>query len=247
MDMSVMGFVNLVIVNVMIWVGLSYFWSFWTHKLFKPWLWLEQKKRGLIAKSVERRERRYRDRARYYSIFFAMEQVERGEVAGSFVMAGVEDSDLVGLLRGQCPEREMWVMGPMAATEVEVEHENCQGEVTSERASIDFAPEAEVRRILPEGEKNHVLVGKVGERVGELEGAVALALIDCVEYEVVLASLRKIYPLMSAGGIMIVHSYNHSWEGVRRAVDQFVAGIPEGVLPLPDMYGSVGMVRGSYK
>ena len=239
-----MGFVNLVIVNVMIWVGLSYFWSFWTHKLFKPWLWLEQKKRGLIAKSVERR---YRDRARYYSIFFAMEQVERGEVAGSFVMAGVEDSDLVGLLRGQCPEREMWVMGPMAATEVEVEHENCQGEVTSERASIDFAPEAEVRRILPEGEKNHVLVGKVGERVGELEGAVALALIDCVEYEVVLASLRKIYPLMSAGGIMIVHSYNHSWEGVRRAVDQFVAGIPEGVLPLPDMYGSVGMVRGSYK
>ena len=247
MDMSVMGFVNLVIVNVMIWVGLSYFWSFWTHKLFKPWLWLEQKKRGLIAKSVERRERRYRDRARYYSIFFAMEQVERGEVAGSFVMAGVEDSDLVGLLRGQCPEREMWVMGPMAATEVEVEHENCQGEVTSERASIDFAPEAEVRRILPEGEKNHVLVGKVGERVGELEGGVALALIDCVEYEVVLASLRKIYPLMSAGGIMIVHSYNHSWEGVRRAVDQFVAGIPEGVLPLPDMYGSVGMVRGSYK
>ncbi|MBQ2322787.1 MAG: hypothetical protein II375_09595 [Bacteroidales bacterium] len=247
MDMSVMGFVNLVIVNVMIWVGLSYFWSFWTHKLFKPWLWLEQKKRGLIAKSVERRERRYRDRARYYSIFFAMEQVERGEVAGSFVMAGVEDSDLVGLLRGQCPEREMWVMGPMAATEVEVEHENCQGEVTSERASIDYAPEAEVRRILPEGEKNHVLVGKVGERVGELEGAVALALIDCVEYEVVLASLRKIYPLMSAGGIMIVHSYNHSWEGVRRAVDQFMAGVPEGVLPLPDMYGSVGMVRGSYK
>lgn len=242
-----MGFVNLVIVNVMIWVGLSYFWSFWTHKLFKPWLWLEQKKRGLIAKSVERRERRYRDRARYYSIFFAMEQVERGEVAGSFVMAGVEDADLVGLLRGQCPEREMWVMGPMAATEVEVEHENCQGEVTSERASIDFAPEAEVRRILPEGEKNHVLVGKVGERVGELEGAVALALIDCVEYEVVLASLRKIYPLMSAGGIMIVHSYNHSWEGVRRAVDQFMAGVPEGVLPLPDMYGSVGMVRGSYK
>lgn len=247
MDMSVMGFVNLVIVNVMIWVGLSYFWSFWTHKLFKPWLWLEQKKRGLIAKSVERRERRYRDRARYYSIFFAMEQVERGEVAGSFVMAGVEDSDLVGLLRGQCPEREMWVMGPMAATEVEVEHENCQGEVTSERASIDFAPEAEVRRIMPEGGKNHVLVGSVGEMVGELEGPVALALIDCVEYDVVLASLRKIYPLMSAGGIMIVHSYNHSWEGVRRAVDQFMAGVPEGVLPLPDMYGSVGMVRGSYK
>lgn len=242
-----MGFVNLVIVNVMIWVGLSYFWSFWTHKLFKPWLWLEQKKRGLIAKSVERRERRYRDRARYYSIFFAMEQVERGEVAGSFVMAGVEDSDLVGLLRGQCPEREMWVMGPMTATEVEVEHENCQGEVTSERASIDFAPEAEVRRIMPEGGKNHVLVGSVGELVGELEGPVALALIDCVEYDVVLASLRKIYPLMSAGGIMIVHSYNHSWEGVRRAVDQFMAGVPEGVLPLPDMYGSVGMVRGSYK
>ncbi len=243
--MGTMGIINLVIVNIIIWVALSYFWSFWTHRLFKPWLWLELKKRGLISKSVERRERGYKDRARYYSIFFAMEQVERQEVSGSFVMAGVEDSDLVGLLRGQCPEREMWVMGPMAATEVEIEHENCQGVVSSEKVSIDFAPEAEVRSIMPEGEKNHVMVGSVGERIAEVEGSVALALIDCVEYEVVLRVLRKVYPLMSAGGIIIVHSYNHSWEGVKRAVDQFVAGIPEGVLPLPDMYGSVGIVRGS--
>ena len=98
---------------------------------------------------------------------------------------------------------------------------------------------------MPGGEKNHVMVGSVGERIAEVEGSVALALIDCVEYEVVLRVLRKVYPLMSAGGIIIVHSYNHSWEGVKRAVDQFVAGIPEGVLPLPDMYGSVGIVRGS--
>ncbi len=242
--MGIMTIINIVIINIIIWVGLSYFWSFWTHRLFKPWQWLELKKRGMTAKDVESRERRFKDRARYYSIFFAMEQVERQEVAGQFVMAGVEEADLVGLLRSQCPEREMWAIGPLEASSVTVVHENCQGEVTEETVNVDFAAEEEVRRLMPDGPLNHVVKGNIVEGVGSVKGAVALALIDSVEYEGVMASMKALYPLLPAGGIMIIHSYNHSWDGVRKAVDQFMAGVPEGVVPLPDMYGSVAIVRG---
>ncbi len=244
--MNIITIINIVIVNIIVWVALSYFWSFWTHRLFKPWEWLELRKRGLIAKNVESKERRYKDRARYYSIFFAMEQVERQEVAGQFVMAGVEDADLVGLLRCQCPEREMWVIGPLSASTVVMEHENCQGEVSEERVDIDFADEGEVRKIMGEGKLSHVVKSAVSEGVETIKGNVALALVDCVEYDVVLKTLRTLYPLMSEGGIIIVHSYNHSWEGVRKAVDEFMASIPEGLLPLPDMYGSVGIVKGDW-
>lgn len=241
--MSIIGIVNIIIVNIIAWAALSYFWSFWTHRLFKPWLWLELRKRKMIAADVERRERKSRDRARYYSVFFAMEQVERGEVPGGFVMAGVEDADLVSLLRRQCPEREVWALGPLEATTVSVAHENCQGETTSETVAVDFAPEAEVRRILPDGPQNHVVKGPVAEGLAQVGGPVALALVDCVEHDTVLASLRHLYPLLPPGGIIIVHSYNHTWEGVRRVTDEFVAGVPEGIVPLPDIYGSVALVR----
>lgn len=239
-----MIYVNLIIINVIIWVALSYFWSFWTHKVFKPWAWLELKKRKLIDEEVMKRERVFKDRVRYYSYFFAMEQVERTEVPGSFVMAGVEEADLVALLRRQCPEREMWAIGPMAATEVTLEHENCQGEISTEPVAVDFVAEEEVRRLMPEDGRNHVVKGRVADLIGQVESAVALAMIDCVEHDTVLQSLRTLYPLMSRGGIIIIHSYNHSWDGVRKAVDTFCAGIPEGIVPLPDMYGSVAIAIG---
>lgn len=236
-----MIYVNIIIINIVILVGLSYFWSFWTHKVFKPWGWLEQKKRGLLKTDVMRRERVYKDRVRYYSYFFCMEQVERHETAGSFVMAGLEDADLIGLLRNQCPEREMWAIGPMEATEVTLIHENCQGEVSNEPVSVDYVAETEVRKLMPEDAKNHVLKGSVAELVGKVTGPVALAAIDCVEYDGVTAALSHLRPLMSKGGIIMVHSYNHTWEGVRRAVDDFCAASGDGLVPLADMYGSVAI------
>ncbi len=239
-----MIYVNIIIINIIALVGLSYFWSFWTHKVFKPWGWLELKKRGLVMADVARRERTYKDRVRYYAYFFSMEQVERTETSGSFVMAGLEDADLIGLLRSQCPEREMWAIGPMEATEVSLLHENCQGEVSNDPVSVDFVEEAEVRRLMPEGERNHVLKGRVAEQVERVTGPVALAAIDCVEYDGVMASLRHLRPLMSEGGIMIVHSYNHTWDGVRRAVDEFCSWSGDGIVPLPDMYGSVAIAVG---
>lgn len=236
-----MFYVNIIIVNLIAWVALSYFWSLWTHKVFKPWAWLELKKRGLMSSKVAGMERKYKDRVRFYAYFFAMEQVERRGVEGSFVMAGLEDAELLSLLRLQCPERDIWVAAPLEATEVTLIHENCQGEVSNDPVAVDFVDEEEVRQILPEGPKNHVLKGSVTELIGQVEGPVALALVDCVEYDGVLAALRHLYPLVPEGGLIIVHSHNHTWEGVRRAVDDFVAGIPEALVPLPDMYGSVAI------
>lgn len=239
-----MFYLNVIIVNIMAWVALSYFWSLWTHKVFKPWAWLELKKRGLVNSTVARRERSFKDRVRFYAYFFAMEQVERREVGGSFVFAGLEDAQLLELLRLQCPERFLWVVAPLQPSQVTLIHENCQGEISNDPVSVDFVPEDEVLSILSESGKAKVVKGTVASLVSQVDGPVALALVDCVEYDAVLAALKHLYPLVSEGGIIIVHSYNHSWEGVRKAVDDFSAAIPESLVPLPDMYGSVAIAKG---
>lgn len=239
-----MFYVNIIIVNIIIWLALSYFWSLWTHKVFKPWAWLELRKRGLVSATVARAERTFKDRVRFYAYFFAMEQVERREVAGAFVFAGLEDAALLQMLRLQCPERELWVVAPLEPSEVSLIHENCQGEVSNDPVSVDFVPEDVVLGIMADSPKSHVLKGSVLSLVAKVEGPVALALIDCVEYDAVTEALNRLYPLVPEGGFIIIHSYNHSWEGVRKAVDDFVAGIPESIVPLPDMYGSVAIAVG---
>lgn len=241
--MSFIAIANIIIVNVIAWVCLSYFWSFWTHRLFKPWGWQEKRKRKLLAASVERAERGAKDRVRYYAHFFAMEQVERQEVAGDFAMVGVEDASLLDLLRQQCPQRHLWAVGPMEATSVTIRHENCQGEVSEETVALDFVPEADVRRIMPEGELNHVLPGAVGAKVCDIDRPLALVSVDCVEHDDLKLALEHLYGLLQPGGVMIVHSYEHTWPGVRAAVDTFMARIPEGFVQMPDMYGSIALVK----
>ena len=251
-----MFYVNIVIVNLLAWFALSYFWSFWTHKVFKPWGWLEMHKRRLIPKRVEHDERRCKDRVRYYTVFFCLEQVERYGVGGELVVLGADDVSLVALLREVSPERTVRVVGPMEATSVTVRRENCQGEVSEETVQLDFAAEKEVRGVLGgDASRGIVVKGSVSECVSEcvsggvsggvsgLGGCIALALIDSVDYDELLSALGAVYSRLSPGGMMIVHSYNHDWEAVRRAVDVFSAGVKERFVPVADMYGSVVLAK----
>jgi hypothetical protein len=52
-------------------------------------------------------------------------------------------------------------------------------------------------------------------------GPVALAHIDCDWYESVKVCIARIYPLLSAGGIMVFDDYR-SYSGCRTAVDEFL-------------------------
>ena len=67
--------------------------------------------------------------------------------------------------------------------------------------------------------------------------------LDCDLYEPMKAGLAFFYPRLSPGGLLILHDYaNPHWAGVKQAVDEFVLGIPEGVVVLADKAGTA-MVR----
>ena len=72
------------------------------------------------------------------------------------------------------------------------------------------------------------------------DGSYCLVHIDCDLYAPTRSALEYFYPRMVPGGFMIVHDYSSlHWNGAENAVDQFFAGKPEAVVPLPDGAGSV--------
>ena len=158
--MTTMGIINLIIINAMIWVGLSYFWSFWTHKLFKPWGWLELRKRKMVNAEVDKAERRCKDRVRFYAHFFAMQQVEQNETEGAFVVAGVEEPLILRTLRNQCPNRALWALGMPTSIDaptaelLELMHHDKQ----NDGAQINFTLLPEVGEVLVNqtADENHL-------------------------------------------------------------------------------------------
>jgi O-methyltransferase len=71
----------------------------------------------------------------------------------------------------------------------------------------------------------------------------AFVSIDVDLYKPTLAGLQFFYHRLAAGGVIMVHDYNHNWEGTKRAVDEFITSIPEGLVELPDWQGTALIIK----
>lgn len=73
----------------------------------------------------------------------------------------------------------------------------------------------------------------------------AIVHLDCDLYEPMKAGLEFFYPRLSPGGLIVLHDYsNPHWEGAKRAVDEYLPRIVEGLLLTPDKSGTA-MLRKS--
>ena len=74
------------------------------------------------------------------------------------------------------------------------------------------------------------IVGKVEDTIpGEAPGKIAILRLDTDWYESTKHELINLYPKLSTGGVLIIDDYGH-WEGARRAVDEYLARLPEPLL-----------------
>jgi hypothetical protein len=74
---------------------------------------------------------------------------------------------------------------------------------------------------------------------GVSEQTFAIVHLDCDLYEPFKASLAFFYPRLSPGGMVIFHDYSSGYfDGARKAVDEFVASVPEQLVLLPDKSGT---------
>jgi len=86
----------------------------------------------------------------------------------------------------------------------------------------------------------HFVKGKVEETIPEtLPDAIAVLRLDTDWYESTLHELVHLYPLLSRGGVLILDDYG-TWAGSRKAVDEYLALLPEKIelTRIDDDFGS---------
>jgi hypothetical protein len=72
-------------------------------------------------------------------------------------------------------------------------------------------------------EKLHFIKGKVEETLQQKKpNQIAILRLDTDWYESTKAELETLFPLLASGGILIIDDYG-SWEGARKAVDEYFA------------------------
>jgi hypothetical protein len=86
-------------------------------------------------------------------------------------------------------------------------------------------------------ERLHYVVGPVEETIPvTLPGPIALLRLDTDFYASTRQELAHLYPLVVAGGVVIIDDYG-AWQGARSAVDAFLADKPEIFLHRIDVTG----------
>ncbi len=58
-----------------------------------------------------------------------------------------------------------------------------------------------------------------------------------------LAGLEFFYPRLSEGGVILIHDYNTDWPELMKAVDTFVSGITESLIPVADADSTVMIIK----
>lgn len=240
--MGWIGIANIIILNVLAWLALSYFWSTWNTRVFKPWLWLEQKKRKQLHTDIEHAERSAQDKIRFYTHWTSLEQIDANHIPGAVLIAGCEDGLLPQLVNRHSPERRLLVADEFQPRKVTITRENCQGEVSTQAIDIGAVSLADLSR-LTDSKAIPIQETSLSKGVSTVTEPLALVSVDTVDFDSLSSVLSHVYSLLQPGGILIVHDYNHNWPSVRSAVDRFEASVPESFFSLADMYGSVVMVR----
>jgi O-methyltransferase len=181
---------------------------------------------------------------RMYGLYQATRYVAQRELTGAVVECGVWRGGssmmaALGLLSAGDRTREIYLYdtfkgmsepssadGPVAASEwVRRQRESeswCYASLEDVQANI-------ARTAYPPAQL-HYVKGKVEDTIpGRLPESIALLRLDTDWYESTLHELEHLYPLLQPGGVLIIDDYGY-WEGARRAVDEYFAGLGVPVL-----------------
>lgn len=242
--MTLIQFLNLILINLVALMALSYFWSYYTHQLFKPFAWLDAQKKGQLSKLIAGHERKFKDKNRYYSIWLQLQRIQKNNIPGDLAELGVYKGETAKLIHHMLPDRNFYLFDSFSGLPKQVIREDCDGTVRPQTVKFDNTTSAEVVKYINGNEHVIIKEGIFPETTAGLEQQTfAYVHIDADLYQSTIDALHFFYPRLNPGGMILIHDYNHNWEGVEKAVNEFAETIPEGFAELPDMYGSVLLIK----
>ncbi len=242
--MSLILILNLIIINIIAWLAISYFWSFWTYKLFKPFVWLDQNKNKEVSPIVKKCERSFKDKNRFYTIWFEIERLKKYKIDGELAEVGVYKGETAKVIHHLMPEKKLFLFDSFTGLPKQVIKEDCDGTVRPQTVNFGSTSRSEVEKYIQGNEKVKIYEGIFPKTAEPVKGFnYAFVHLDADLYQSTIDGLQFFYPRLSPGGSILIHDYNHDWEGVTKAVDEFEKTIPEQFTHMIDMYGSVLLIK----
>jgi O-methyltransferase len=239
---------------------VRYAWGIFFDKNYQPVEWEYFRKQGLISKELIRLERNYPDKVRFFNWWFQVERLKKDGIPGDFAELGVYKGESAKILHLMDPSRKFHLYDTFEGfKEEDLKNETGVAATYTTRNFADTSLES-VRRYLGDEGKFVFHVGRFGKssvvsrqssvgqdnparRLPTADCRLALVNLDADLYNPTKAGLEYFYPRLSPAGVIIVHDYNYKWPGIKKAVDEFALTIPEPLIMVPDIDGSVMIVK----
>lgn len=246
LHISVTDASTIILVIVFLFLGFKYLESFWSYRISKPYAWEEAVKNQLISKELIKIERRFRDKVRLYNLWFQVEQLKKNKIPGAFAELGVYQGQTARAIHHMDKDRIFYLFDTFEGFTVE---DLAQENQTEDRFSKEmFAATSvdKVKKYINGNDNLHFKPGFFPDTTKGLENEkFALVHLDADLYAPTIEALNFFYPRLNKGGVIIIHDYNHNWDGVPKAVNEFIGSIPESLMELSDWQGSVMIIKNS--
>jgi O-methyltransferase len=235
---------NILLIVILLFIVFKYAETFWSYKISKPFSWEQSVKNGFVSKELISIERQTRDKVRFYFFWFQIERLKKEKVQGSFAELGVYKGVTANMFYEIDRSRTLHLLDTFEGfNEIDLSREEQKEEKFNSKNFSDTSLEA-VREYINGGENVIFHKGHFPESAQGLQNETfAFVNIDVDLYLPTIEGLRFFYPRLSPGGVIVIHDYNHNWDGARKAIDEFSATIPESIVEIPDWQGSAVIVK----
>ncbi len=195
---------------------------------------------ALLARSwtANNEDRNALDTPRFVSLILNIKQVLRDGIAGDFAELGVYKGNSAAILRhfAEVGGRTVFLFDTFEGFDrADLAGRDSEKPVEFGDTSLDA-----VRQVAGTACAQFIKGRFPGSIPSEVyERRFAIVHLDCDLYEPTRAALDFFYPRLSSGGMLILHDYGGVyWDGIQRAVDDFLRLTGERLVLLPDKSGT---------
>jgi O-methyltransferase len=189
-------------------------------------------------------DKNYFDYIRLASLELAAHEINRKKLEGSVAELGVYKGKFARYLNQYFPDRILYLFDTFEGFDKrdiasETKNKYSSGDQDFSDTSIDA-----VLQLMPFPQKCEPIKGFFPESAKNIEDRFVFVSLDTDLYEPIYNGLRFFYPRLVAGGYIFIHDFNNdAYKGTREAVEQFCLETKINFLPIPDLGGSVIIIK----
>jgi O-methyltransferase len=240
--------VSIILVLTFLFLGFKLLEMNWSFRISKPYQWEQAVKEGSVSSSLKSLERTHRDKVRFYTFYLLIDKIKANNIPGAFAELGVYQGETAKIIHQMCPNRPLHLFDTFDGFSKQDLKQEASDTSMKNRPNFTDTSLEEVKKRIAGNQNVQFHPGFFPDTTEQVnESTFAFVHLDADLYAPTLAALNYFYPKLSPGGAIMIHDYNHNWDGLRKAVDEFSETIAEDFAPIADWQGSAVLIRNRSK